>query len=128
MENVVEQTAVDENVKRPGLEDVLLKSGKISPEELRNVRRVCRATIGSVGNQQHENVKTGKAGRSRWAGRRPKVRGIAMNPVDHPHGGGEGRSKGNHPTTPWGKPTKGYRTRGKRHSDKYIVARRKRGK
>jgi len=96
--------------------------------ELRNVRRVCRATIGSVGNQQHENVKTGKAGRSRWAGRRPKVRGIAMNPVDHPHGGGEGRSKGNHPTTPWGKPTKGYRTRGKRHSDKYIVARRKRGK
>ncbi|MBC8291535.1 MAG: 50S ribosomal protein L2 [Proteobacteria bacterium] len=94
--------------------------------ELRNVRRVCRATIGSVGNQQHENVTIGKAGRSRWAGRRPSVRGIAMNPVDHPHGGGEGRSKGNHPTTPWGKPTKGYRTRGKRHSDKYIVARRKR--
>ena len=93
--------------------------------ELRNVRGVCRATIGSVGNQQHENVKIGKAGRSRWAGRRPSVRGIAMNPVDHPHGGGEGRSKGNHPTTPWGKPTKGYRTRGKRHSDKYIVARRK---
>jgi large subunit ribosomal protein L2 len=94
--------------------------------ELRNVRGVCRATIGSVGNQQHENVKIGKAGRARWAGRRPSVRGIAMNPVDHPHGGGEGRSKGNHPTTPWGKPTKGYRTRGKRHSDKYIVARRKR--
>jgi large subunit ribosomal protein L2 len=94
--------------------------------ELRNVRRVCRATIGSVGNQQHENVTIGKAGRARWAGRRPSVRGIAMNPVDHPHGGGEGRSKGNHPTTPWGKPTKGYRTRGKRHSDKYIVARRKR--
>ena len=89
------------------------------------MRGVCRATIGSVGNQQHENVKIGKAGRSRWAGRRPSVRGIAMNPVDHPHGGGEGRSKGNHPTTPWGKPTKGYRTRGKRHSDKYIVARRK---
>jgi large subunit ribosomal protein L2 len=94
--------------------------------ELRNVRRVCRATIGSVGNQQHENVTIGKAGRARWAGRRPSVRGVAMNPVDHPHGGGEGRSKGNHPTTPWGKPTKGYRTRGKRHSDKYIVARRKR--
>lgn len=94
--------------------------------ELRNVRQECRATIGTVGNAQHENVKIGKAGRARWQGRRPKVRGIAMNPVDHPHGGGEGRSKGNHPTTPWGKPTKGYRTRRNRTSDKYIVARRKR--
>ncbi len=94
--------------------------------ELRNVRKECRATIGTVGNQQHENVKIGKAGRARWLGRRPKVRGIAMNPVDHPHGGGEGRSKGNHPTTPWGKPTKGYRTRTNTQSDKYIVARRKR--
>ena len=94
--------------------------------ELRNVRHECRATIGTVGNAQHENVKLGKAGRSRWLGRRPKVRGIAMNPVDHPHGGGEGRSKGNHPTTPWGKPAKGYRTRSNRNSDKYIVARRKR--
>ncbi len=96
--------------------------------ELRNVRRECRATIGSVGNPQHENRKIGKAGRSRWLGRRPSVRGIAMNPVDHPHGGGEGRSKGNHPSTPWGKPTKGYRTRRNRNSDKYIVARRKRRK
>lgn len=94
--------------------------------ELRNVRKECRATIGRVGNAQHENVRIGKAGRSRWLGQRPRVRGIAMNPVDHPHGGGEGRSKGNHPSTPWGKPTKGYRTRSNRTSDKYIVARRKR--
>jgi len=93
--------------------------------ELRNVRQECRATIGAVGNAQHENVSWGKAGRSRWLGRHPAVRGIAMNPVDHPHGGGEGRAKGNHPTTPWGKPTKGYRTRKNVESDKYIVARRK---
>ncbi len=93
--------------------------------ELRNVRVECRATIGNVGNAQQENVRLGKAGRNRWLGRRPCVRGIAMNPVDHPHGGGEGRSKGNHPSTPWGKPAKGYRTRRNRSSDKYIVARRK---
>jgi len=93
--------------------------------ELRNVRKECRATIGTVGNAQHENVRLGKAGRSRWLGRRPSVRGIAMNPIDHPHGGGEGRSKGNHPTTPWGKPAKGYRTRSNSQTDKYIVARRK---
>ena len=93
--------------------------------EMRNVRVECRATIGTVGNAQHENVSLGKAGRARWLGRRPKVRGIAMNPVDHPHGGGEGRAKGNHPTTPWGKPTKGYRTRRNTVTDKYIVARRK---
>ncbi len=96
--------------------------------ELRNVRRECRATIGTVGNPQHENVKIGKAGRSRWLGIRPQTRGMAMNPVDHPHGGGEGRSKGNHPCTPWGKPTKGFRTRSNHTSDKYIVARRKRRK
>ncbi len=93
--------------------------------ELRNVRVECRATIGNVGNAQQENVRLGKAGRNRWLGRRPRVRGIAMNPVDHPHGGGEGRSKGNHPSTPWGKPAKGYRTRRNRATDKYIVARRK---
>jgi large subunit ribosomal protein L2 len=93
--------------------------------ELRNVRKECKATVGVVGNAQHENVTLGKAGRSRWLGRRPAVRGIAMNPIDHPHGGGEGRSKGNHPTTPWGKPTKGYRTRSNKQSTKYIVARRK---
>ncbi len=94
--------------------------------ELRNVLQTCRATIGTVGNAQHENVSIGKAGRSRWLGIRPRVRGVAMNPVDHPHGGGEGRSKGNHPSTPWGKPTKGYRTRGRRKSNKYIVASRRR--
>jgi large subunit ribosomal protein L2 len=93
--------------------------------ELRNVLETCRATIGAVGNAQHENISIGKAGRSRWLGIRPRVRGIAMNPVDHPHGGGEGRSKGNHPSTPWGKPTKGYRTRGRKKSDKYIVASRR---
>jgi large subunit ribosomal protein L2 len=93
--------------------------------ELRNVRKECRATIGTVGNAQHENIKMGKAGRNRWRGVRPSVRGMAMNPVDHPHGGGEGRAKGNHPQTPWGKPTKGARTRSNHQSDKYIVARRK---
>jgi large subunit ribosomal protein L2 len=86
----------------------------------------CLATIGVVGNSDHGNIKIGKAGRSRWLGRRPKVRGVAMNPVDHPHGGGEGRtSGGRHPVTPWGVPTKGYKTRKKgKPSDKYIVRRR----
>jgi large subunit ribosomal protein L2 len=93
--------------------------------ELRNVREECRATIGVVGNAQHENISIGKAGRARWKGVRPQTRGIAMNPVDHPHGGGEGRAKGNHPQSPWGQPTKGYRTRRNPRSDKYIVARRK---
>ena len=93
--------------------------------ELRNIRRECRATVGAVGNAQHENIAVGKAGRNRWKGWRPFVRGIAMNPVDHPHGGGEGRAKGNHPQSPWGQPAKGYRTRRNRTSDKYIVARRK---
>ena len=93
--------------------------------ELRNVRRECRATVGAVGNAQHENIAVGKAGRNRWKGHRPHVRGIAMNPVDHPHGGGEGRAKGNHPQSPWGQPAKGYRTRRNHASDKYIVARRK---
>lgn len=98
---------------------------KLPSGELRNVRSECRATIGVVGNSDYENVTFGKAGRSRWLGRRPVTRGIAKNPVDHPHGGGEGQSKGNHPQTPWGKPTKGYRTRGVKPSDKYIVKRRK---
>jgi large subunit ribosomal protein L2 len=94
--------------------------------ELRQIHRLCRATIGQVGNIEHENRKVGKAGRSRWLGRRPVVRGTAMNPVDHPHGGGEGRSKGRHPVTPWGKPTKGYKTRArKKPSNKFIVKRRK---
>lgn len=95
--------------------------------ELRQVWGLNRATIGQVGNTDHENIVIGKAGRSRWLGRRPHVRGLAMNPVDHPHGGGEGRSKGRHPVTPWGKPTKGYRTRSaKKASNKFIVKSRNR--
>ena len=98
--------------------------------ELRNVHRNCRATIGQVGNTDHSNQSIGKAGKTRWLGRRPKVRGAAMNPIDHPHGGGEGRSSGGrHPVTPWGKPTKGYKTRArKKPSSKFIVKRRKTGK
>lgn len=97
---------------------------KLPSGELRNVLAACRATIGQVGNLDQENISVGKAGRVRWWGRRPVTRGIAKNPVDHPHGGGEGRSKGNHPQTPWGKPTKGYKTRKNHASDKYIVKRR----
>ncbi|MBI2539591.1 MAG: 50S ribosomal protein L2 [Deltaproteobacteria bacterium] len=97
---------------------------KLPSGELRNVLAECRATVGQVGNLEQQNISVGKAGRSRWRGRRPWSRGIAKNPVDHPHGGGEGRSKGNHPQTPWGKPTKGYKTRKNRASDKYIVKRR----
>jgi large subunit ribosomal protein L2 len=94
--------------------------------ELRKVFHLCQATIGQVGNLDHENLVIGKAGRSRWLGRRPKVRGTAMNPIDHPHGGGEGRAKGRHPVTPWGKPTKGYKTRSpKKPSTKLIVKRRR---
>ena len=93
--------------------------------EMRKVRIECKATIGQVGNLDHENITIGKAGRSRWMGQRPRVRGVAKNPIDHPMGGGEGKSSGGrHPCTPWGKPTKGYRTRGKKPSDKYIVRRR----
>jgi large subunit ribosomal protein L2 len=98
---------------------------KLPSGELRRVHATCRASIGQVGNLDHENVSLGKAGRSRWSGQRSRVRGIAMNPVDHPHGGGEGRSKGIHPQTPWGKPTKGYKTRGKKPSDRLILQRRK---
>jgi large subunit ribosomal protein L2 len=87
----------------------------------------CVATVGQVGNPEHEGVSIGKAGRSRHLGKRPTVRGTAMNPVDHPHGGGEGKaSSGRHPVTPWGKPTLGYRTRKKKASDNMIVRRRKR--
>lgn len=97
--------------------------------EVRMVHLDCSATIGQVGNPEHELISIGKAGRARWLGRRPSVRGTAMNPVDHPHGGGEGKAKGGrHPVTPWGKPTLGARTRGKKLSDKYIVRGRKRGK
>ncbi len=94
--------------------------------EVRMVHKLCRATIGQVGNIEHENISLGKAGRARWLGRRPRVRGVAMNPIDHPMGGGEGKSSGGrHPSTPWGKPTKGYKTRKKKASDAYIVKRRK---
>jgi large subunit ribosomal protein L2 len=98
--------------------------------ELRRVSLACRATVGQVGNVDHENITGGKAGRSRWRGKRPTVRGSAMNPVDHPHGGGEGKSKGGrHPVTPWGVPTLGKRTRRKhKDSDRLIIRQRRRGK
>ncbi len=94
--------------------------------EVRMIFEECKATIGQVGNLDHENISIGKAGRARWLGRRPYVRGVAMNPVDHPHGGGEGKtSGGRHPVTPWGMPTKGYKTRrSKKPSDKFIIKRR----
>jgi large subunit ribosomal protein L2 len=100
---------------------------KLPSGEMRMVFRRCRATVGSVGNEDHMNVSLGKAGRARWLGRRPKVRGVVMNPVDHPHGGGEGRtSGGRHPVSPWGVPTKGYKTRKKRkNTSKFIVKKRK---
>jgi large subunit ribosomal protein L2 len=98
---------------------------KLPSGEVRKFGLDCMATIGQVGNLDHENVTYGKAGRTRWHGRRPTVRGVAMNPVDHPHGGGEGRVKGNHPQTPWGFPTLGAKTRRNRRSDKQIVQRRK---
>jgi large subunit ribosomal protein L2 len=98
---------------------------KLPSGEIRLIRMDCMATIGQVGNLDHENITVGKAGRSRWLGIRPTVRGVAMNPVDHPMGGGEGRGKGNHPMTPWGKPTKGAKTRRRKPSDRYIVSRRR---
>ncbi|OCC15051.1 LSU ribosomal protein L2p (L8e) [Dissulfuribacter thermophilus] len=111
---------------------VVAKEGKyvqlrLPSGEVRMFLETCRATIGQVGNLDHENVTIGKAGRTRWLGRRPKVRGVAMNPVDHPMGGGEGKSSGGrHPCSPWGWPTKGYKTRkANKPSDKFIVRRRK---
>ncbi len=93
--------------------------------EVRLVLQDCCATIGQVGNADHENVKIGKAGRNRWLGKRPQSRGVVMNPVDHPHGGGEGKSSGGrHPVTPWGVPTKGYKTRSNKRTDRFIVRRR----
>jgi large subunit ribosomal protein L2 len=95
---------------------------KLPSGEVRMVPVECRATIGQLSNVEQENVSLGKAGRKRWSGKRPHVRGVAMNPVDHPMGGGEGRSSGGrHPCTPWGKPTKGYKTRKPKESDRYIV-------
>jgi large subunit ribosomal protein L2 len=97
---------------------------KLPSGEMRMIFKKCCATIGVVGNEDHMNVSLGKAGRKRWLGVRPTVRGMAMNPVDHPHGGGEGKNKGIHPVTPWGQPTKGYKTR-KKHkpSSRFIVSR-----
>ena len=100
-------------------------SVKMPSGEIRKINVECVATIGQVGNIDHENVSIGKAGRSRWMGQRPHVRGVAMNPVDHPLGGGEGKtSGGRHPVTPWGLPTKGYKTRNSKTTDKFIVKRR----
>ena len=99
---------------------------KLTSGEQRIVRSDCMATVGAVSNPDQANIKLGKAGRKRWQGKRPSVRGVVMNPVDHPHGGGEGRtSGGRHPVTPWGKPTKGHKTRHNKATDKYIVRRRK---
>ena len=100
---------------------------KLPSSEVRMVLLKCKATVGQLGNVNHENIHLGKAGRKRWLGKRPSVRGVAMNPVDHPMGGGEGRSSGGrHPCTPWGMPTKGYRTRKNKRTDKYIVKKRTR--
>jgi len=113
-----------------GYAQIMAKEGdyvqlRLPSGEVRAVRRECFATVGQVGNLDHENVVWGKAGRTRWVGFRPKVRGVAMNPVDHPLGGGEGKSSGGrHPVSPWGQPTKGHKTRKKKPSDKYIVRRR----
>jgi len=99
---------------------------KLTSGELRIVRGECMATVGAVSNPDHMNTNDGKAGRTRWKGRRPSVRGVVMNPVDHPHGGGEGKSSGGrHPVTPWGKPTKGYKTRKNKKTDQYIIKKRK---
>ncbi|MEE9269574.1 MAG: 50S ribosomal protein L2 [Candidatus Krumholzibacteria bacterium] len=113
-----------------GSAQIMAKEGnyvqlRLPSGEVRAVRKECFATIGQVGNLDHENLVVGKAGKSRWLGIRPHVRGVAMNPVDHPHGGGEGKSSGGrHPVTPWGVPTKGYKTRKKKKSNKYIVRKR----
>ena len=110
--------------KDAGYAQIKLQSG-----ELRLVRAECMATVGAVSNPDNQNQSIGKAGRSRWLGRRPHNRGVVMNPVDHPHGGGEGRtSGGRHPVTPWGKPTKGYKTRVNKRTDSLIIRRRPKGK
>jgi large subunit ribosomal protein L2 len=97
---------------------------KLPSGEIRKVLADCAATVGQVGNVEHENVSSGKAGRTRWLGKRPHNRGVTMNPVDHPHGGGEGKtSGGRHPVTPWGQPTRGFKTRNNKRTDKWIVTR-----
>ena len=110
--------------KDAGYAQIKLQSG-----ELRVVRAECMATVGAVSNPDNQNQSLGKAGRNRWLGRRPHNRGVVMNPVDHPHGGGEGRtSGGRHPVTPWGKPTKGYKTRANKRTDSLIIRKRPKGK
>jgi large subunit ribosomal protein L2 len=111
---------------------LMAKEGKMAilrmpSSEMRMVALTCRATIGTVGNAEQEGITIGKAGRNRWAGKRPTVRGTAMNPVDHPHGGGEGKNKsaGRHPVTPWGVPTKGHRTRNKKKASSQLIIRRR---
>ncbi len=117
-----------------GYAQIMAKEGnyvqlKLPSGEVRAVRKECYATIGQVGNLDHENVVSGKAGRSRWLGFRPHVRGVAMNPVDHPLGGGEGKSSGGrHPVSPWGQPAKGFKTRKKKASDKYVIRKRSKKK
>lgn len=99
---------------------------KLPSGETSRILTECMATVGTVGNAEHENISYGKAGRTRWLGRRPVNRGVSMNPVDHPHGGGEGKtSGGRHPVTPWGQPTRGYKTRNNKRTDRFIVGRRK---
>lgn len=114
-----------------GVAQLVAKEGnyaqvRLPSREVRKAHILCRATVGQIGNLDHENVSLGKAGASRWRGRRPKVRGVAMNPVDHPMGGGEGRtSGGRHPCSPWGQKSKGFRTRNNKRTEKFIVRRRK---
>jgi large subunit ribosomal protein L2 len=118
LRNVPPGTTIHNLELRPG------KGAQMPSGETRKVLLDCMATIGQVGNLDHENVSIGKAGRTRWMGKRPHNRGVSMNPVDHPHGGGEGRtSGGRHPVTPWGQPTRGYKTRNSKRTDKFIVSR-----
>lgn len=141
LKNIPDGTVIHNIELEPGRGGVMVRSAGTSAQlmakegkyafvrmpsgELRLVLLGCMATIGVVGNEEHENIVIGKAGRTRWSGKRPHVRGMVMNPVDHPMGGGEGRSKSNkHPVSPWGTPAKGYRTRKRKPSDKFIVRRR----
>ena len=141
LKNIPDGTVIHNIELEPGRGGVLVRSAGTSAQlmakegkyafvrmpssELRLVLLECRATVGQVGNEEHENLVYGKAGRTRWAGRRSHVRGMVMNPVDHPMGGGEGKSKSHkHPVSPWGTPAKGYRTRKRKPSDKFIVRRR----
>jgi large subunit ribosomal protein L2 len=139
LENIPPGTVVHNLELRPGKGGQMVRSAggsaqivaredkyamvRLPSGEVRKVLNKCMATIGQVGNVEHENISLGKAGRTRWLGRRPHNRGVTMNPVDHPHGGGEGRSSGGrHPVTPWGQPTRGYRTRNNKRTDQFIVS------